>query len=483
MARRLLLINPAHIVDGQRRKGPSQAPIPPLNLGYVAALTPPDWTVHIVDENIHMGKGTDWAPDLVGITALTPTAPRAYSLAAQYRSRGIPVVLGGVHPSTLPEEAARYADSVVIGDAEPIWPQLIGDLEAGQLQRTYRGDFLPLDGLPIPRRDLYPRGYFAETLITSKGCPNACDFCSVWRFYGRRYRTRPIEEVVNELERLSAFKIVFFADDNMTLDHRRTIALCRRIVERGIRRRYAIQATLGLADDAELLHWLKRSGCQFVFVGLESLNTEPLARIGKPDLLRVGVEGYRERIARIHAHGMGVFGSFIVGLDGDTAATFDQIRRFSLASRIDCTLVNILCPTPGTVLWERLCEEGRLLYTDFPADYALYTQDNVCFRPQGMTMTELQEGTRWLIASLTRLPVALRRARTTWLFTRNALATLTAFGWNRRTYGALRTFPLRDVQTDGRPITRACEVMTMSRERGVVVMSQPHSLDYRERQR
>jgi radical SAM superfamily enzyme YgiQ (UPF0313 family) len=256
--------------------------------------------------------------------------------------------------------------------------------------------------------------------------------------------------VVDELAALPARRLVFFADDNLTLDHRRTIALCRRIVERGIRRRYVIQGTLGLADDVELLHWLKRSGCQLVFVGLESLNTQPLERLGKPDLLRMGVDGFQERIARIHAYGIGVIGSFILGLDGDTPATFHRIRLFSLASGIDCTLVNILCPTPGTVLWERLCDEGRLLYTDFPDDYALYTQDNVCFRPQGMTATELQEGTRRLIASLTRLPVALRRASTTWRFTHDPLATMTAFGWNWRSFGALRAFPVRDVQRDDR---------------------------------
>lgn len=446
MERRLLLINPAHIVNGQRRSGPAQFPIPPLNLGYVAALTPPGWTIRIIDENLQMEDGTDWAPGLVGITALTPTAPRAYALAAHYRAQGTAVVLGGVHPSTLPDEATRYADSVVVGEAESAWPQLVADFEATRLRPRYQGDSLSLDGLPTPRRDLYPRGYFAETLITSKGCTNACDFCSIWRFYDRRYRTRPIDEVVDELESLSARKVIFFADDNLTLDHRRTVALCRRMVERSIRQHYAIQGTLGLADDAELLYWLRRSGCLFVFVGLESLSPEAVVRIGKPDLVRAGVDGYRERIARIHAHGMAVYGSFIVGLDGDTPATFEQIRTFTLATGIDCALINILLPTPGTPLWDRLRAQRRLLYTDFPADYALYAQDNVCFRPIGMTTVELQEGTRWLIASLTRLPMALRRAWSTWSYTRNPWTTLIAFGWNWHTFRAIRTFPLRDVR-------------------------------------
>ena len=446
MRRRLLLINPAHFVGGRLRRGVARFRVPPINLGYVAALTPPGWTIRIIDENLRMEDGTDWAPDLVGITALSANAPRAYALAAQYRARGIGVVLGGIHPSVMPEEAARYADSIVVGDAEPAWPRLIADFEAGQLGARYQGDFLPLDGMPIPRRDLYPRGYYADTLITSKGCTNNCDFCSVWRLCGRRYRTRPIDEVVEELENLSGRKFVYLADDNLTLNRRRTVALCRRIVERGIRRRYAIFGALGLADDAELLHWLRRSGCMLVFVGLETLSEEAVLRIGKPDLLRAGVNGYKERIARIHAHGIVVLGSFIVGLDEDTPATFDRIRRFTLSAGIDCNLISILHPDAGTVVWERMREQGRLLYTDFPADYALYTQENVCFRPQGMTAAELQEGTRWLIASLTRLPVALRRAVATWRFTRDPFATLSAFYWNCRAFRDLRYFPLRDVR-------------------------------------
>jgi radical SAM superfamily enzyme YgiQ (UPF0313 family) len=445
MRRRLLLINPAHMVNGRQRTGPAQFPIPPLNLGYVAALTPPDWDVRIADENLRMDDGADRAPDLVGITTLTPTAPRAYALAERYRRRGSHVVLGGVHASAVPSEAAQYADTVVVGEAEPVWPQLIADFEAGHPQSRYQGDLIPLDGLPIPRRDLLPRGYFVEMIVTSKGCTNACGFCAIWRFYDRRYRTRPIDDVIDELADLPPGKLIFFADDNLTLSRRRVVELCQRMVERGIRRPYAIQGTVGMGDDDELLGWLKRSGCRFAFLGLESLSGDVLTTIGKRDLMRAGPSGCRERIARIHAHGIAVYGSFIVGLDGDTTR-FEQIRRFTLASEIDCALVNILNPTPGTRLWDRLREQGRLLYTSFPDDYALYTQDNVCFRPEGMTPMELQEGTRRLIAGLTRLPVALRRARATWRHTRDPLTTLIAFNWNRRTFRSLRTFPLRDVR-------------------------------------
>ena len=241
-------------------------------------------------------------------------------------------------------------------------------------------------------------------------------------------------------------KIVFFADDNLTVDRRRTIELCKRMVERDVRRTYAIQGTLGLADDAELLSWLSRSGCAFIFAGLESLSQDTVAKIGKPDLVRMGVGGFSQRIGRIHDQGMAVFGSFILGLDGDTPVVFDQIRTFTLSAGVDCTLLNILTPTPGTVVFDRLAEQGRLLYTNFPSDYALYAQDNVTFRPDGMTPAELQEGTRVLIEGLTRLPVALRRACATWRATRNSLATLVALGWNLRGRRGLRHFPLRDVR-------------------------------------
>jgi radical SAM superfamily enzyme YgiQ (UPF0313 family) len=435
------------MVEGVRHVGPAQFAIPPLNLGYVAALTPADWTIRIIDENLQVEDATKWRPNLVGITALTPSAPRAYALAAHHRARGASVVLGGMHVSALPSEAAQYADAVVVGEAEPVWPQVIADFEVGRLRPRYHGDFLPLDGLPIPRRDLYSQAYFVEMVITSKGCANACDFCSVWRFYDRRYRARPIDEVVDELETLPRGKIVFFADDNLTLNRRRVIALCQRMVERRVRHRYAIQGTIGLGEDEELLRWLKRSGCQFVFVGLESLSHRSLTAIDKPDLLRLDTAGFQRCISRIHAHGMAVYCSFIAGLDGDTTS-LKQVLAFTLANEIDCTLVNLLSPLPGTSLWERLREQRRLLYTDFPADYALYTQDNVCFQPLGMTAVDLQEGTRSLITNLTRLPVTLRRAVATWRHTHDALTTLTAFGWNWRTFRALRAFPLRDLRRE-----------------------------------
>jgi radical SAM superfamily enzyme YgiQ (UPF0313 family) len=253
--------------------------------------------------------------------------------------------------------------------------------------------------------------------------------------------------VIDELSSIPKSKITFFADDNLTVDRHRTLRLCRRMVVRGVRRRYAIQGTLGLADDDELLGWLARSGCRFIFVGLESLCQSTLDRIGKPDLARMGVAGFGQRIARIHAQGMAVFGSFILSLDGDTREVFDQIRHFTLDAGIDCTLLSILVPAPGTPVFDRLRDQGRLLYADFPSDYALYAQDNVTFVPDGMTPAELQRRTRDLSACLTRLPVALKRAWSTSRNTRSPFATLAAMGWYLCGHRGLRNYPLRDVST------------------------------------
>lgn len=444
MTRRLLLINPAHLVDGRVHRGPAQFPIPPLNLGYVAALTPPVWEIRIIDENLRLENGLHWKPDVVALTALTPNAPRAYELALQYRAAGAAVVIGGMHASALPDEAAQFVDAVVVGEAEGVWGEVLADVEAGALQRRYDGGFDSLRDLLQPRRDLYPRGYFTEVALTSKGCSGHCDFCSIWRFYNRRYRVRPVDAVVEELATLSPRKLVFLADDNLTQVPQRVIELCRALVARGVRRPLAVQGGLILADNEELLAWLKRAGCVYVFVGLETLNADALAHVGKPNLLGSDSEGYRSRIAALHRHGLGIYGSFIVGLDDDTPEVFPQIEEFVLDAQLDCALVNVLSPTPGTTLWERFVAEGRLLYTDFPHDYIYYTQDNVCFQPAQMTPRQLQDGARELIVRLNSPGQLLRRARQTWQHTRNPVATAIALEWNRRSGVAARRAPLRD---------------------------------------
>jgi len=254
---------------------------PPLNLATVAALTPPEIEVSITDENL-LPIDFDRAVDLVGITAVTPTAFRAYDIADAFRDRGRKVVLGGIHPTMLPEEASQHADSVVIGEAEGIWHSLIEDFKAGELKSVYRNRIRPsLGALPWPRRDLFAKkGYvFRNTMSTSRGCPFACSFCSVTSFFGHTYRTRPIDEIVQEIDSFDNRRPIFFVDDNIAGNPRRTKQLFSALLPYSIK--WVGQASLTIAEDAELLKLAAASGCVGLFIGFDSIYPASLASVGK----------------------------------------------------------------------------------------------------------------------------------------------------------------------------------------------------------
>ena len=208
---RLLLMNPVNPDRVGLAVTPSHR-FPPLGLGVVAALTPDDWEVSLIDENFEPFKYQE--ADLVGLTAFTGTACRAYEIANIYRKSGIPTVIGGIHASMLPEEALCYVDSVVIGEAESVWTQVVTDFTAGRMQRIYHGEWLDLAGMVWPHRNLFNPNYMFGTIQTSRGCPMDCEFCSVTAFNGHRYRQRPVEEVLDELETIPQ-KFLFFVDDNL----------------------------------------------------------------------------------------------------------------------------------------------------------------------------------------------------------------------------------------------------------------------------
>jgi radical SAM superfamily enzyme YgiQ (UPF0313 family) len=430
---RLLLVNPIQQLGGRRQRGwNGMRFVPPLNLAYVAALTPADWLIRIVDENAG-GDATrlgTFRPDLVGITAYTATIPRAYQVAAFYREQGVPVVVGGSHASALPQEVVHHAGTAFVGQAEGAWPQLVADFEAGHLGALYDGGTPSLAGLPLPRRDLYPHRYFFDAVLTTKGCPYNCEFCSVWKHYGRRYHLRPVEEVLEELARVRA-RLLFFVDDNLTVDRQRTVELCRGMVTRGLGKRFAIQASLDMAQDEELLGWLRRAGCFLVSVGLESVEEETLGHLRKASNLRVGVGRFRETIERIHAHGMAVSASVIFGHDGDTAETFRQVEAFADEAGLDSVVYTILTPLPGTDLAARLAAEGRLLDLPRPQSYGYYDAHHVVYRPRGVTAGMLLAANRAAVRRRTGLPALLGGAFRTWRRTNNPLAALAALQNNR----------------------------------------------------
>ncbi len=402
----------------------------PLGLAYVAAATPAGWEIRLVDE-VAEPLESHLDADLVGITALTATAPRAYELAAGFRRRSIPVVLGGPHASLAPDEAARYADVVFRGEAEGAWPALIADFEAGRLQARYEGGGPPLAGAVFPRRDLYRQRYALTLISASRGCHYRCEFCAIWKLDSGRFRCRPVEEVWAELQRAPRGWATLFTDDNIMADRDWAVALFRGMAEQGLRRRFAVQASLSIADDDELLGWLRRAGCFAVMTGLESVSEASLRAMRKGVNLGIGVDHYREKIAQIHAHGLMIAGTFIFGNDGDGPDIFQRTTRFVLQAGVDLAHFGILAPDPGTDVYDRLRREGRLLYTNYPEDYGRHHLGQALFVPHAMTPAALEAGAREAVAAISGWPILLRRGWRTWWDTGNAFAALIAMAWTR----------------------------------------------------
>jgi radical SAM superfamily enzyme YgiQ (UPF0313 family) len=389
--KKLLLINPAN----QRRKGlrmRNLSTYPPLNLAIIAGLTPTTWEIKILDENFDTFVFEQ--ADLVGFTSFTSTAPRAYELAAIYREHHIKTVMGGIHASMLPDEALRYVDTVVIGEAESIWPKVIRDFESNTLQTRYRGELVELGGKPMPRHDLLSKEYLFSAIQTTRGCPMQCDFCSVSTFNGCQYRLRPIDEVLDELEQLPT-KLVFFCDDNIIgygkKSQERAIELFKGMVDRGIKIEWTGQVSLNFADNPEVLKWAARSGCRMVLIGIESEKPEQLKEAGKKLNLKMGVDAYADVFRKIHQHGISILGAFIFGMDTDSKQALYDRAQYILKSSVDAWQTTILTPLPGTGLFERLKSENRILYTNYPDDWSKYDFFEPVIVPAQMTTDELHE--------------------------------------------------------------------------------------------
>jgi radical SAM superfamily enzyme YgiQ (UPF0313 family) len=359
---------------------------PPLALPTIAAETPPDVDVSILDEAASPFDVSQLDCDLAGLSVTTPGAPRAYEMADRMRERGIRVVLGGVHPSALPQEALVHADAVVIGEAEPSWARLVEDFKAGNLQPIYASDaFADLGRLPVARRDLLDESKYivGRGIQASRGCPYDCSFCSVSKFFGACYRWRPVESVIAELETMKTPGMTFFVDDNIVgrLTHARKLFTA--VKELGIT--WFGQASITVAKSLETLRIAAKSGCRGFFIGFESLSAENLKEIGKNVNL---IEKFKDAIKRIHDHGISVIGAFIFGFDGDDKSIFDRTLDFAINSRIDLAQFTALTPFPGTRLYDRLESEGRI----FERDWSRYDVATTVFRPRNMTPEELDEG-------------------------------------------------------------------------------------------
>ncbi len=425
--KKLILINPVNPMRSGLTANKSSR-FPPLGLGIVAALTPKSWEVELIDEN--------WEPfayqkaDLVGITAFTASASRAYKIAAVYRERGVPVVMGGIHASMCPEEALQFVDAVVIGEAEGVWAKVMADKEAGQLRQVYQGKWGDLTGMPFPRRDLFHPNYMFASVQTSRGCPMNCNFCSVTAFNGRRYRRRPPEEVLKEMEGISQ-KMVFFVDDNIIgygeEARRQALTIFRGMVERGMDKWWFCQASLNFADDEEVLHWAAKAGCKMVFLGLEAEEVDALKEANKQLNLKRGVENYQKVFQRIHRAGIAVLGAFIFGMDGDNPQKLWRRAKYIIHSSVDVMQTTYLTPLPGTRLFDRLRQEGRLLYTHFPGDWDHYDMTEVVHRPRGIDPALLTQIMGECNRQMYAWPMLIYKAMQTFRHTRSRMATM--FAW------------------------------------------------------
>lgn len=386
----------------------------PLPIATLSALTPPAVEVEFFDDRLEL-INYDTHTNLVAITVETYTARRAYRIAQTFRARGIPVVLGGYHPTAIPKEAAEYGDAVMLGNAESVWHRVLHDAQQGKIQPYYQGT-PNYAGLP-DRKIFHGKTYLPLGLVeTGRGCVYACEFCAITSYYGAKYHRRPIADVVADI-RHSGKRYFFLVDDNIIANPQYTLDLCRAIEP--LRVHWASQGTLSVGNHPELLRWLKKSGCEMLLIGFESLEKQNLEQMRKAWTVQLG--NLDELVQRIHAAGIHIYATFVFGFDYDTPASFDKALEFSLKHKFYFAAFNHLLPFPGTVLYERLKREQRLLSPRWWLE-SDYTYGTIPFRPKTMPPEELSERCAaarrdfFSAASILRRGTALLRRKTMPLF-------------------------------------------------------------------
>lgn len=342
---------------------------PPLSLLIIASLTPKDIEITIIDEYI---EEIDFniCYDLIGLTAMTQQCNRAYEIASIFKSKGIPVVMGGIHATVCPDEALQHVDAIFRGESERLWPRFLSDFENGIENKIYM-DTEPFDLAMsvLPRYDLLnyekfknENRYFKFLPINAtRGCPHDCNFCVVSQFYGKKIRRKPIEKIVEEIkeiQRLNYDSAFLFVDDNLFCDRKYAKELLNAIIPLKIR--YYCQTDVKIADDPELLKLIYRSGCVFVLIGFESIDPQSLKGLNSNSWKFKQLQNYEKAIDIIQSNGLVVYGAFIVGFETDTLATFDSVKNFMLKNNITGQFT-FLTPLPGSKIYEQMKLEGRLL--------------------------------------------------------------------------------------------------------------------------
>ena len=395
-------------------RGKVIAQLPSLSLLIIASVTPHDVEVDYVEvPDVSQVKELNLNYDLVAITSYSAQIYEAYELASRYKEAGKPVVIGGTHVIAEPEEAKRYADSVVIGEAEPLWPKIIEDFNNGRLQPFYKEEHpgtYDLANSPMPRYDLLePKNYNRLTVQTSRGCPHDCEFCAGSKLFGSGFRQKPVHLVVNEIKRIKEEwpkPFIEFADDNTFVDKKWSKDLLKELIPLDIK--WFAETEISVADDEELLRSMYHSGCNQLLIGLESTSKDSLNGIDTHNWKLKQSDRYLEAINRIQSNGITVNGCFIVGLDGDTPNIFRDIGDFIEKSKLLEAQVTFLTPYPGTPLHRRLRLEGRLLKDKY---WDRCTMFDINFRPKNMSVEELEKGLLWLFKKIYNEKEYLKRKR------------------------------------------------------------------------
>lgn len=400
----LIKPNMGILTDGRRYIDTGR--MEPLQLGLLAGMTSPKVSLSLYDdrcEDICYESPTD----LVAITVETFTARRSYEIALEYRKRNIPVVLGGFHPTLCPQEVQEYGNSIVIGDAESVWQEVVDDAASHRLKPRYlSGQMRPQQGGVLPRRELFHgKGYLPITLVQfSRGCQNNCDYCAVGAYSHHLHAFRPVADVIDEIKAQDR-KLVFFVDDNIVADREATKELCRALIPLQIR--WVSQGTIDMVEDSELMALMKRSGCLGHVIGFETLDPRNLRSSGKPNRIHIASE-YDEQINALKSYRMQTWAAFTLGYDYDTPDSLFSILEFSLRHKFTFAAYNVLMPYPGTPFYERLKNEERLLYEGKWWLHPDYRFNHASFVPTLMTSDILTQ-TSFRIRKRWNSPLSLAR--------------------------------------------------------------------------
>lgn len=436
---RIALVNPiARRDQGYHTIG---SVIPQLGLQVLADLVPRAHTVDIIDEvfgvecaNDRLRKGRY---DLVGVTSYSSGATRAYEIAMQCRGEGIPTIMGGPHAWACPDEAQQYFDSVAVGECDEIWPEIIADADAGKLKSRYVGRLSDLESTGYGRADqqLQPLNgrYTVSAIQTSRGCPVGCEYCSVTKFNGPQIRRRRIADIVDEWND-AAKKFIFVVDDNffgVGAKHAEWAKeLLRALIKHGKKRLWFSQTTINMGEDPEGLRLAYQAGCRGMLVGFETFSEESLKNYSK-GINRKNLSRYQELVNGFHQAGIALFGGFIIGSDFDTPDTVAETALAAVKLGVDIIQITNLTPLPGTKMFNRFRDEGRLLATNFPSDWERYTFTETVYQPKKMSARELDEAIYELRHAAAKENWVVKRALRTLIRTRSLTTAGFVLGMNK----------------------------------------------------